>query len=228
MTAMSSSAGPAKGRQDLRVVVVDDHDVFRRGLVRLLREEGVDVIGEASGGHAAVRLAEELRPEVVVMDLNMPDLAGVDATRRIAAGPSGARVVMLSVSGSESDMIDALVAGAVGYVGKDETLERILAVLRSAAEGDTVIPPRVGGEILSRLRAQPAAVDAAGADSNLSGRELEVLRLIVDGHDNAAIAEVLIISPHTVKNHVASIFEKLSVANRLQASVQALRRGLIS
>ena len=225
---MGSSTRPANtGAQDLRVVVVDDHDVFRRGLVRLLREEGVDVIGEASGGHAAVRLAEELRPDVVVMDLNMPDLAGVDATRRIASGDSGARIVMLSVSGSETDMVNALVAGAVGYVGKDETLERILAVLRAAADGDTVIPPRVGGEIMRRLRAQPGQADDDGP-ADLSERELEVLRLIVEGQDNASIASTLIISPHTVKNHVASIFDKLGVANRLQASVQALRRGLAS
>lgn len=213
---------------ELRVLVVDDHDVFRRGLVRLLREDGIDVIAEASGGNAAVRLAAELRPEVVVMDLSMPDLSGLEATRQIVGGSSGARVVVLSVSGDESDVIEALVAGAVGYVGKDETLERILSVLRAAADGDTVIPPRVGGEILRRLRAQPARAEESEPEPSLSERELEVLRLIVDGHDNAAIAEALIISPHTVKNHVASIFDKLGVANRLQASVQALRRGIVS
>jgi DNA-binding NarL/FixJ family response regulator len=225
---MSSATGSSPDTLDLRVLVADDHDVFRRGLVRLLREDGIDVLGEASGGRAAVRLAEELRPEVVVMDLAMPDLSGLEATRQIVTGGSGARVVVLSVSGDESDVIDALVAGAVGYVGKDETLERILSVLRAAADGDTVIPPRVGGEILRRLRAQPARSEDTEPEANLSERELEVLRLIVDGQDNAAIAETLIISPHTVKNHVASIFDKLSVANRLQASVQALRRGIVS
>jgi DNA-binding NarL/FixJ family response regulator len=225
---MSSATGSTADGLDLRVLVVDDHDVFRRGLVRLLREDGVDVIGEASGGHAAVRLAEELHPDVVVMDLNMPDLGGTEATRRIVAGAGTARVVVLSVSGNDDDVIDALVAGATGYVGKDEPLERMLSVLRAAADGDTVIPPRVGGEILRRLRSQPAPAGATEPGASLSERELEVLRLIVDGQDNAAIAQALIISPHTVKNHVASIFEKLSVANRLQASVQALRRGLVS
>jgi DNA-binding NarL/FixJ family response regulator len=226
---MASTTGSSTaGRLDLRVLVVDDHDVFRRGLARLLREDGIDVLGEASGGRAAVRLADELRPDIVVMDLSMPDMTGLEATRQIVAGGSGARVVVLSVSGDESDVIDALVAGAVGYVGKDEKLERILSVLRAAADGDTVIPPRVGGEILRRLRAQPAPPDEDAPEASLSERELEVLRLIVDGHDNAAIAERLIISPHTVKNHVASIFDKLAVANRLQASVQALRRGIVS
>lgn len=223
-----STTGPSADRLDLRVLVVDDHDVFRRGLVRLLREDGIDVIGEASGGHAGVRLAAELQPDVVVMDLSMPDLDGTEATRRIVAGDSGPRVVVLSVLGGDEDVIDALVAGAVGYVGKDETLDRIITVLRAAADGDTVIPPRVGGEILRRLRSQPPPADADERAANLSERELEVLRLIVDGHDNATIADELIISPHTVKNHVASIFEKLAVSNRLQASVQALRRGLVN
>jgi len=209
------------------VLVVDDHDMFRRGLVRLLQDEGIDVVGEASGGRAAVRLTAELRPEVVLMDLSMPDVDGLEATRRILAGDSGARVVVLSVSEDDDAIIEALVAGAVGYLCKDESLERILSVIESAVGGDTVIPARVGGEILRRLRLQPIGSNHEERDVALSERELEVLRLIVAGHDNAAIASTLIISPHTVKNHVASIFAKLAVANRLQASVQALRRGLV-
>jgi len=201
--------------------------MFRRGLVRLLQDEGIDVVGEASGGRAAVRLTAELRPEVVLMDLSMPDVDGLEATRRILAGDSGARVVVLSVSEDDDAIIEALVAGAVGYLCKDESLERILSVIESAVGGDTVIPARVGGEILRRLRLQPIGSNHEERDVALSERELEVLRLIVAGHDNAAIASTLIISPHTVKNHVASIFAKLAVANRLQASVQALRRGLV-
>ena len=134
---------------------------------------------------------------------------------------------MLSVSEDDDAIIEALVAGAVGYLCKDESLERILSVIESAVGGDTVIPARVGGEILRRLRLQPIGSNHEERDVALSERELEVLRLIVAGHDNAAIASTLIISPHTVKNHVASIFAKLAVANRLQASVQALRRGLV-
>lgn len=209
------------------MLVVDDHDVFRRGLVRLLREEGIDVVAEASGGRAGVRLASELRPDVALMDLSMPGMDGLEATREIVAGGSGARVVVLSVSGEDEAVIDALVAGALGYVRKDESLERILSVVRSAMDGDTVIPPRVGGEIMRRLRAQTSGRSDEDPVVELSERELEVLRLIVDGHDNAEIAAILIISPHTVKNHVASIFAKLGVANRLQASVQALRRGIV-
>jgi DNA-binding NarL/FixJ family response regulator len=220
------SASSTSAKSKLRAVVVDDHDVFRRGLTRLLADEGIDVVAEASGGRAAIRLAEELRPDVVVMDLSMPDIDGLDATRGIVAGESGARVVVLTVSEDDEAVIEALVAGAVGYVRKDESLEEILSVLESAAAGDTVIPPRIGGEIIRRLRAQPGP-GSAHSHAALSERELEVLRLIVEGHDNAVIASALIISPHTVKNHVASIFAKLEVANRLQASVQALRRGLV-
>ena len=229
LTHPMSSVGGSSARvaPALRAVVVDDHDVFRLGLVRLLREEGIDVIGEASGGRAAIRLAEELRPEVVIMDLSMPGVDGIEATRRIVSGGSGTRVVVLSVSEEDEAVVEALVAGAAGFVRKDESLEKILEVLGAAARGDTVIPPRIGGEIVRRLQAQ--AMSSADADGrvDLSERELEVLRLIVEGHDNAAIAKSLIISPHTVKNHVASIFCKLGVANRLQASVQALRRGLV-
>ena len=207
--------------------MVDDHDVFRRGLVRLLREEGIDVVGEASGGRAAVRLTQELRPDVVLMDLIMPTLDGLEATRTIIAGDSHARVVVLSVAEDDDSMIEALISGAVGYVRKDEPLETILSVLFAAANDETAIPPQVGGEILRRLRDRGPSTSDADHQVELSKREFEVLQLIIDGHDNAAIARALIISPHTVKNHVASIFAKLGVGNRLQASVQALRRGLV-
>jgi DNA-binding NarL/FixJ family response regulator len=227
---VSSSIDAISGEGAARatVLVVDDHDVFRRGLVGLLRDEHVDVVGEASSGQAAVRLASELRPEVVIMDLNMPGLDGLEATRRIVAAGEGVRVVVLTVANDQEAVIDALLAGASGFVCKDESLERILDVVRAAAADETVIPRQVGAEVLRRLRASsppPAGPDEA---RELSEREREVLRLIVEGNDNATIASMLIISPHTVKNHVASIFEKLGVANRLQASVEALRRGLVN
>src|ERR1700740_479521 len=156
LTHPMSSVGGSSARvaPALRAVVVDDHDVFRLGLVRLLREEGIDVIGEASGGRAAIRLAEELRPEVVIMDLSMPGVDGIEATRRIVSGGSGTRVIVLSVSEEDEAVVEALVAGAAGFVRKDESLEKILEVLGAAARGDTVIPPRIGGEIVRRLQAQ--------------------------------------------------------------------------
>jgi DNA-binding NarL/FixJ family response regulator len=210
----------------VRVLLVDDHDVFRHGLAQLLAEQGVEVVAEASGGAAGIRLAAELQPDVVLMDLSMPAPSGVEATRAIVASERPAPVVILSLTDDDEAMLDALLAGAVGYVLKDEPLERVLAAIRGAADGDAVIPPQVAPEILRRLR---AAVPGAARDGELelSDREHEVLRLVVEGADNATIAEALFISPNTVKNHVASIFAKLGVESRLQASVQALRRGLV-
>lgn len=214
----------------IQVLLVDDHDVFRHGLAQLLRDEGLAVAAEASGGEAGVRLAAELRPDVVLMDLSMPGMPGVEATRAIAAGADAPAVVVLTLSDDDAAMLEALLAGAAGYVLKDATLEQIVAAVRAAAAGDAVIPPRVAPELLRRLRAaeppRPAEADEDGP-AELSERELEVLRLIVDGRDNAAIAAELFISPNTVKSHVASIFAKLGVESRLQASVQALRRGLV-
>jgi DNA-binding NarL/FixJ family response regulator len=213
----------------VRVLLVDDHDVFRHGLAQLLGDEGLAVVAEASGGEAGVRLAAELRPDVVLMDLSMPGLSGVEATRAIAATAAPPAVVVLTLSDDDASMLEALLAGAAGYLLKEATLEQIVSGVRAAAAGDAVIPPRVAPELLQRLRASEAARPATGdAGVELSERELEVLRLVVDGRDNAAIADALFISPNTVKSHVASIFAKLGVDSRLQASVQALRRGLVA
>jgi DNA-binding NarL/FixJ family response regulator len=215
----------------VRVVLVDDHDVFRHGLAQLLRDEGLTVLAEASSGEAGVRLAAELAPDVVLMDLSMPGMSGIEATRAIDALAAPPRVVVLTLSDDDAAMLDALLAGAAGYVLKEASLEQIVAAVRAAAAGDAVIPPRVAPELLRRLRAAaPPRPAPAGGDgvAELSERELEVLRLIVDGRDNATIAAELFISPNTVKSHVASIFAKLGVESRLQASVQALRRGLVA
>jgi DNA-binding NarL/FixJ family response regulator len=221
---------PQMASAPIRVLLVDDHDVFRHGLAQLLGDEGLAVVAEASSGEASVRLAGELAPDVVLMDLGMPGMSGVEATRAIAAADDAPPVVVLTLSDDDASMLEALLAGAAGYLLKDATLEQIVGAVEAAAAGDAVIPPRVAPELLRRLRAaEPAraAADADGEAVELSERELEVLRLIVEGRDNAAIAAELYISPNTVKSHVASIFTKLDVESRLQASVQALRRGLV-
>ncbi len=194
----------------------------------MLQREGIDIVGEASSGRAAMGLTAELRPEVVLMDLSMPGIGGLEATRTIVKSGSNARVVILTIVDDDESVIEALVAGAVGYLQKDEPLENMVAAVRAAAAGEAIIPPRVGNEVLDRLRKQQAPGRSDDPERELSERELEVLRLIVDGHDNATIATELFISPNTVKSHIASIFEKLGVANRQQASVQAMRRGIMS
>jgi DNA-binding NarL/FixJ family response regulator len=212
----------------VRTLVADDHDVFRQGIVHVLREEGIDVVGEASSGRTAIALVAELRPEVVLMDLSMPSIDGLEATRAIVESGASARVVILTIADDDESVIEALVAGAVGYLRKDESLENMVTVVRAAADGDAVIPPRVGNQVLDRLRKQQPPGGSDDPARELSKRELEVLRLIVDGQENATIAAELFISPNTVKSHMASIFQKLGVANRQQASVQALRRGIMS
>jgi len=214
------------GPGTVRVLLVDDHDVYRHGLAGLLREEQIEVLAEASTGEAGVRLAGELAPDVVVMDLHMPGTSGLEAMRAIAAAEAGPRVVALSMAQEPEEMLAALLAGAVGYVVKDAPIEQLAEAIRAAAAGEVAIPPAVAPEVLRRLRgAQPAP--GGDGEPPLSARELEVLRLVVEGRDNAAIAAQLFISPNTVKSHVASICDKLGVESRLQASVHALRRGLV-
>ena len=211
----------------LRVLLVDDHALFRRGLRRLLAERGFEVVGEASNGEAGVRMAAELRPDLIAMDLHMPILSGVEATRRVCASDPDVRVLVLTMSDEESDVVDALLAGASGYVLKDSEPEVIAAGLHAAANGDALISPSAASALIERVRAQDsAAPPAPQAPDGLTEREVEVLRLLAEGLDNAQIAQRLYLSPSTVKNHVSSILGKLEVEGRVQAAVLAVRLGL--
>jgi DNA-binding NarL/FixJ family response regulator len=211
----------------LRVLLVDDHALFRRGLRRLVAEHGFDVVGEASNGEAGVRMAAELSPDVVVMDLHMPILSGVEATRRIRAVSPDAKVLMLTISEQEGDIVDALLAGASGYVLKDAEPEIIASALRATAEGESMISPAATSTLIQRVREQEASAQpAADAPADLTDREVEILRLVAEGLDNTDIADRLFLSPSTVKNHVSSILGKLGVEGRVQAAVLAVRSGL--
>ncbi len=212
-----------------RVLLVDDHDLFRTGLAKLLTEQGVHVIGEAPTGEAALRLVDELTPDVVIMDLNMPGLGGVDATREISASAPRTRVVVLTISEDDDDIVDAIMAGACGYLLKNSTVQELVAGISAAADGDSLISPQVGTKVLQQLRAQAGGVrrDTAAPRIELSERELDVLRLIAIGKDNAQIAQELFISPKTVKNHISNILMKLQIENRIQAAVYAVRSGIV-
>jgi DNA-binding NarL/FixJ family response regulator len=211
-----------------RVLVVDDHDLFRVGLASLLATEpDIEVVGQASGGRAAVQLTHELRPDIVLMDLRMPDLAGPDATRMILERDPSVRVIALTVLSQDDDVAGAVEAGACGYLSKDEPIEDVVTAIRAAAQGAAWLSPRAAQVVLGRLReATHSVADQLPIEEQLSARELEVLRLIASGMENAEIAEALNISPRTAKNHVSSILTKLGLPSRVQAAIYAVRRGL--
>ena len=210
----------------LRVLVVDDHTLFRSGLRNLLEDEGFEV-AEARSGQLALQAAAVRAPDVVLMDLNMPGMSGVEATRRIKELSPATPVVMLTVSADDRDVVDAVRAGACGYLLKDAAIEEIVAGIRAVASGESWVAPRVAGTLLARVReaSEPPADAMPAAD--LTEREQQILRLIAEGKDNAEIGDELYISPRTVKNHVSSLLAKLQIENRIQAAVYAVRRGLV-
>jgi DNA-binding NarL/FixJ family response regulator len=217
-----------RGAETLRVLIVDDHDLFRTGLRNLLEEQGVQVVGEASTGGEAVRSVQELAPDVVVMDLNMPGMGGVDATRHIAGVSPLTRVVVLTISDQDADVMDAILAGACGYLLKDSSIQDLMAGIQAAYRGESLISPMIAAKVLQRVRATSAQPEIADAiRSELSAREIEVLKLIANGKDNAVIAGELHISPKTVKNHISNILMKLQIDNRIQAAVYAVRSGIV-
>jgi DNA-binding NarL/FixJ family response regulator len=206
------------------VLVVDDHAFFRSGLRGMLAGAGL-VVAEAASGAAAIEAAGRARPDVVLMDLHMPGMSGIEATRLLGDVAPGVPVVMVTVSTDDRDVVAAVRAGARGYVLKDAPVEEVVASVRAAAAGEAWITPRVTGALLAHAGEGDAAPEAP-ATAALTERELDVLRLIAAGKDNAAIGRELYISPGTVRKCVSSILAKLEVDNRVAAAVYAVRRGL--
>ena len=207
---------------------MDDHDLFRTGLRTLLEEQEVDVVGEADTGTRALEQIRETAPEVVVMDLNMPGISGVEATRQIAMIAPLTRVLVLTISDQDDDVLDAIMAGACGYLLKDASVDELIRGIEAAAVGESLVSPAIAGKVLQQVRAtaiSPEAADSLRAE--LSQRELDVLKLISSGKDNAMIAAELHISPKTVKNHISNILMKLQIENRIQAAVYAVRSGIV-
>jgi two-component system, NarL family, response regulator LiaR len=226
LRSMGERSEDVKPGSAIRVVLVDDHTLLRHGLRQTLLEHGLDVVGEASNGQAGARLVLELKPDVVVMDLDMPQMNGIEATRAIIEREPGARILMLTISTDDDDVLDALAAGACGYLVKAAPPEETVRAIRAAHAGDSTLSPQVATRFVARLR-DGRGVRAAPPPSSLTPRELEILRLIADGRENAEIAELLVISPSTAKNHVANVLEKLGAQNRVQAAVYAVRNGLV-
>ncbi|MBB5959283.1 DNA-binding NarL/FixJ family response regulator [Saccharothrix tamanrassetensis] len=209
----------------LRALVVDDHPLFRYGVAAALAAApDLEVIGEASGGTTAVEMAAALHPDVVVMDLNMPDLGGVEATRRIVAHDPSVRVLVLTMFDDDDSVFAAMRAGALGYLLKAARPQQIVRAVRAVAEGEAIFSPGVAVRLLAYFGT--AAKSEVEAFPELTAREREVLRLMADGRGNAAIARVLVLSPKTVRNHVSNILRKLHVADRAQAVSRAKQAGL--
>ncbi len=227
MATDAAGSSETLGGDALRVMLVDDHDLFRTGLRNLLEEQGVQIVAEASEGATALSLVQELAPDVVVMDLNMPGMNGIDATREIARLAPLTRVVVLTISDQDEDVMDAILSGACGYLLKDSSIEDLMQGIRAASVGEALISPHIAAKVLQRVRATGVQKDAAVSRPELTDRENQVLRLIANGKDNAEIAKELHISPKTVKNHISNILMKLQIENRIQAAVYAVRQGLV-
>jgi DNA-binding NarL/FixJ family response regulator len=206
----------------LRVVIADDHPYYRKGLARLLEASGISVLADVPNGDAAIDAVQQTAPDVVVMDLNMPGLSGLDATRRLTELAPATRVLILSVSADEADVTDAILAGANGYVLKDGPVEEVVSGIRAAASGQSLISPRIATVLLQRLRdLATTGVDPGGP--HLSSRELEVLSLLAEGRPSDEVADTLALTPGAVRNHISSILLKLQAENRVQAEVRAAR-----
>jgi two-component system nitrate/nitrite response regulator NarL len=208
--------------------LADDHRLVREGLREALEQAGMTVVGEAQDGTAAAALALELAPDVVLLDLRMPGMSGTEATRRIISENDRIKVIVVTVSAEASDVIQALASGACGYVLKDMRLDDLIAGIRQAASGHAVLSREAMRALTSHVRAHAATErEHTSKALTLTAREREVLALIADGADNAAIGRDLSISKHTVKQYVTNILEKLEVSSRVEAAVLAVRDGLL-
>lgn len=211
--------------EKLRVLVVDDHPLFRFGLCTVLAAEpSIDVVGEAANGRDAVSAAKAFEPDVVVMDLHLPDIDGIEATRQIVGERQHTGIVVLTMFNDTESVFAAMRAGARGYLLKGSGQEEIIRAVHAVGRGEAIFGPDIATRVIGFFNAGPATSDPIFPE--LTSREREVLALIADGESNSVIARRLSLSPKTVRNHVSSIFTKLHVADRAQAIVRARKAGL--
>jgi DNA-binding NarL/FixJ family response regulator len=225
-----SVAADEGDRRAIRVVIVDDHALFRRGLELVLSEDPeIEIVGEAEDGIQAIELADELEPDVMLMDVRMPRASGIEAARAVRAGHPDVKVIMLTVSDDENDLYESIKAGANGYLLKEVAIEEVPDAIRSVAQGHSLISPSMASTLLAQFNvlARRAEEPQAAPAPRLTERELEVLRLVARGLSNREIGAELYIAENTVKNHVRNILEKLHLHSRMEAVVYAMREKLL-
>ena len=212
--------------ESISVLLVDDHAMVRQGVKAfLVTQPDLSVVGEAGSGEEAIELAAQLIPDVILMDLIMPNMDGVEATRRVKQVSPRSQIVVLTSYHEDEHIFPALKAGALSYILKDVSAEELAAAVRKAAAGEAVLNPRVAARVIKEL--QGRREHAPNPFTELSERELEVLKLIADGMSNAGMAEKLVLSEKTIKGHVSNILSKLHLADRTQAAVYAWREGVV-
>ena len=227
---LSDHEREASSNEVIRVLIADDQALFRRGLFVVLgTEEGVEVVAEAENGQEAIEKARELAPDVVLMDVRMPKVNGIEAAATIRADLPTTKILMLTVSDEEEDLYEAIKAGANGYLLKEISVDEVAESIRAVMQGQSLISPSMASKLLSEFnalvrRAEDRQQFPAPA---LTNREIEVLRLVAKGMSNREIAEELYISENTVKNHVRNILEKLHLHNRMEAVIYAVKERLL-
>jgi len=217
-------------REAVTVVLVDDEHLIRASLARALAESGIELVAEAATVAHAVRVVVDLRPDVVLIDPRLPGSEGLEAIERLAVLAPASRILILTRS-EENRVVEAIIAGASGYIVKTASLDAIVAAVRATADGHSVISPQIAGKLLDRIREQQLPIARTGDEASairavLTPRELEIFTCVASGQSNLQIAAELALSANTVSNHIASILAKLHLDNRIQAAVKAVRSGI--
>jgi DNA-binding NarL/FixJ family response regulator len=210
--------------QTIRIVVVDDHALFRAGLISLLsKTAGIEVVGEGGSGHEAIKVVKETRPDIVLLDVNMPVMDGIETVKRIK-GLSECRILMLTISKRQEDLVGAIRAGADGYILKNADPNELYKAIQLAVEGKSILSPEITNQVMYAVRTSSVNLPNT---HNLTPRELEVLNLLSSGKTNPQISKTLHISENTVKTHVRNLMEKLGAATRTEAVSNAIHLGIL-
>lgn len=213
----------------IRILVCDDHEILRKGIVQLLKlQSGFEVVGEATNGVEAIKIVGESSPDVILMDVQMPEMDGIEAVKKIRDKSEDIKIIMLTISDDDDDLFDAIKNGANGYLLKNMNLEELFAYIRKVVDGEAPFSPGLANKVLMQFSQMAKSIkNEEKSDYELTMREKEVLKLVASGKPNKSIGEMLYISEHTVKKHLQHILEKLHVTNRYEAATLAIKEGLV-